>query len=138
MTSTTPDTGASFGYGDFANVNEVYAVAYSRARLKDKAWFERYPHRRYRLRKLTDGEQRYLQCPRQADGYPARMLVEQLQPGFRRRELVYAELSTQAPDEILEGFIRLHRRAQEQGYVGELHFDDLRAEMGMAPTEQRH
>ena len=132
------DTGASFGYGDFNRVNAAYADAYSRARLKDKAWFTRYPKRRYRLRRLTDGEQRYLQCPRKAEGYPAMMLVEQVQPGFRRRELVYTGLSTQAPDEILDSFARLYRRAAEQGYEGELHFDDLRAEMGMQPTERRH
>ena len=132
------DTGASFGYGDFNRVNDAYAAAYSRARLKDKAWFTRYPKRRYRLRRLTDGEQRYLQCPRKAEGYPARMLVEQVQPGFRRRELVYTGLSTQAPDEILESFARLHRRAHEQGYEGELHFDDLRTELGLAATETRH
>ena len=132
------DTGASFGYGDFNRVNESYADAYSRARLKDKAWFERYPHRRYRLRKLTDGEQRYLQCERKVQGYPAMMLVEQLQPGVRRRELVYTGLSTQASDDMLGVFIRLHRRAHEQGYVGELGFEELRVEMGMQPTEQRH
>ena len=132
------DTGASFGFGDFNRVNEAYADAYSRARLKDKAWFERYPHRRYRLRKLTDGEQRYLQCPRKAEGYPAMMLVEQLQPGYRCRELVYTGLSTQASDDMLGVFIRLHRRAHEQGYVGELHFEDLRAEMGLDAAETRH
>ena len=132
------DTGASFGYGDFNRVNESYADAYSRARHGDKAWFERYPNRRYRLRRLTDGEQRYLQCPRKAEGYPAMMLVEQLQPGVRRRELVYTGLSTQASDDMLGVFIRLHRRAAEQGYVGELGFEELRTELGLAATETRH
>lgn len=140
---TDLDEGASYLFStsealDESDLDQRYADGYRKARFKDKAWFERYPHRSYRLRKPTEAERKFLKAEPSVGGYPAMMLVVQVQPGFRERRLVYTALDSQTPEPAIAAFGRLMRRALEQGFCGEFDYDDLRAELGMPLEATRH
>ena len=137
------DEGASYLFStsealDEPTIDQRYADGYRKARLKDMAWFERFPHRSYRLRRPTEAERKFLKAERSVGGYPARMLVEQVRPGFRERRLVYTAIDSGAPEELIAAFSRLMKRAVEQGFNGELDYDDLRVELGMPLEATRH
>ena len=92
---------------EIEDVNPKYTRQYSRAARNDGRWFEKHPQRSHRLRKPYPGELEYRKAakwlpphkddPKGHPGYVAYMLVEQQQPGYRQRHIVY--LLPKAPND---------------------------------------
>ena len=137
--SKQPDTGVTRVISaDGQATDRRYAAGADKARRKDKAWFAQRPNRRFRLRKPTKDELAFWRAEPAVEGYPAMMLVQQVAPGVRHRRLVHTHLDSETPEPIIEAFARLVERGDAQDYRGEISNEDLRAELGMEPTETRH
>ena len=98
--------------GDSEDCNPKYARLYNKAALKDRNWFKTNPFASHRIRSASSGELRYLGAtankpPLESDppnhpGYDAKMIVTQIEPGWRIRKLIYLRDDLPYPPEVAE------------------------------------
>lgn len=120
------------------DVDPQHFAGYEDAAHQDRKWFAKRPHRRLRVRKPEPAELAFTKTPDVVAGYPAKVFVELVRPGVRRRRIYHSAIGTATPEPVAAAFLRLVDEAQRQGFVGEISSDDVRVALRIQPKEARH